>query len=291
MRDVFTNIGLAKPSFTDDDKQAVLSVLDSGKLVQGEMVLSLEQSFCKNQNIEYASAVSNGTASLHLALVCLGIGKGDEVIVPAFSYIATANVVELVGAKPVFVDVSLDTFNIDVDQLEAAITHCTKCIIPVHEFGLCANMPEVMCIANRHGLFVIEDSACALGAQIDGKASGSFGHLGSFSLHPRKAITSGEGGVVVTNSADYDFEVKTLRNHGIKPGVPVMDFIRAGFNYRMTDFQAALVNSQFKRLPEYLAHKAILAEKYLSSIEHCQKCLRGLFMHGKLSTYWLTPRH
>lgn len=149
---------------------------------------------------KYFSAVSNGTASLHLALLALGIGKGDEVIVPAFSYIATGNAVELTGAKPVFVDIHLETFNMDESKLEAAITKQTKCIMPVHEFGLCANMEVIMAIAEKYRLYVGEDVACAIGASMNGKFAGTFGDFGSFSLHPRKSVTSGEGGIVTTQT-------------------------------------------------------------------------------------------
>ena len=175
----------------------------------------------------------------------LGIGAGDEVIVPAFSYVATANVVEIVGAKCVFVDVERDTFNIDVSKIERAITPRTKAIIPVHEFGLACDISELMKIAEKHNLFVIEDAACALGATENEKFVGTFGQVGSFSLHPRKAVTSGEGGILTTDDDDLAEKFRVLRNHGISMQNGKMDFVAAGFNYRMTDFQAALVRGQF----------------------------------------------
>ncbi len=252
------------PSLTEDDITAVTAVLRSGMLVQGKEVAALETEVSNIVNTKYAAALSNGTATLHLALVSLGIKPGDEVIVPAFSYVATANAVELVGALPVFVDIDPATFNIDVSKIENAITSNTKAIIPVHEFGLACDISGIMQIADKHGLHVIEDAACALGAAEDNKPVGSFGTFGSFSFHPRKSVTSGEGGILTTNDQALVERIQTLRNHGIKPGVSSMDFIEAGFNYRMTDFQAALVNSQLTRLEEIIKAKQLLADIYLN---------------------------
>ncbi|GAA0880918.1 DegT/DnrJ/EryC1/StrS family aminotransferase [Algoriphagus jejuensis] len=257
-----TPIFLSRPYLDEEDIQAVVDVLRSGNLVQGDKVLKLEQNINDLTGSKFSSAVSNGTASLHLALLALGIGQGDEVIVPAFSYIATGNAVELTGAKPVFVDVHLETFNIDESKLEAAITSHTKCIMPVHEFGLCANMEVIMAIAAKHKLFVVEDAACAIGASHYGKFAGTFGDFGSFSLHPRKSVTSGEGGILTTQNPALDRKIKTLRNHGIAPDRIPMEFVAAGFNYRLTDFQAALVSSQMRRLQQIFQHKNELVELY-----------------------------
>jgi perosamine synthetase len=261
-------IPLARPDIKERDIAEVVRVLKSGMLVQGHEVVQLENAISKYIHRDYCSAVSNGTASLQLALISLGVGPGDEVIIPAFSYIATANVVELIGAKCVFVDIHPRYFNIDETKIEKVITTKTKVIIPVHEFGLCANMPVIMKLAEKHNLKVIEDAACALGATFDSKFAGSFGHFGSFSLHPRKAITSGEGGLLVTSDQEIDSQVKTLRNHGIEPGSFPMNFIAAGFNYRMTDFQAALVHSQFLRLESILAYKSKLTSIYFEEINN-----------------------
>jgi dTDP-4-amino-4,6-dideoxygalactose transaminase len=237
-------------------------------LVQGKEVFQLENATLNYIHTDYCNAVSNGTASLHLALIALGIGPGDEVIIPAFSYIATANVVELVGARCVFVDIHPGVFNIDESRIEKVITAKTKAIIPVHEFGLCANMPLIMILADRYNLFVIEDAACALGASVNSKYAGSWGHLGSFSLHPRKAITSGEGGLLLTSDPELDSKIKTLRNHGIEPGSNPLNFIAAGFNYRMTDIQAALAYSQFLRLESIIEYKSKLASVYFEEIHN-----------------------
>lgn len=261
-------IPITKPDINSDDISAVVSVLESGMLVQGKKVLSLEEKFANFLNVDYSSAVSNGTATLHLALLAAGIKLGDEVIVPAFSYIATANVVELVGATPIFVDIDISTFNINVNLIEKAITSKTKAIIPVHEFGLPADMDSILEIAKQHNLVVIEDAACALGAKYKNRFAGTMGDFGSFSLHPRKAITSGEGGILLAKKQEHTNFIKSMRNHGIEMNEGVMEFIYAGYNYRMTDFQAALVSSQFERLETKIQTRQEIAKKYLSEIKN-----------------------
>lgn len=278
-------IPLMSPNITERDINAVIDVLRSGMLVQGENVAALEQEVADYLGIKHAIAVSNGTATLHLALLALGIGAGDEVIVPAFSYVATANVVEIVGATCVFVDVEEDTFNIDVSQIEKAITPKTKAIIPVHEFGLACDISELMKIAEAHNLLVIEDAACALGATENNRFVGTFGHIGSFSLHPRKAVTSGEGGLLTTNDDDLAEKFRILRNHGIKMQNGKMDFVAAGFNYRMTDFQAALVRGQFAQLEKNVAYRNDLAEIYLTDLKEVPTVSLPVMPNGKNHTW------
>ena len=260
------NIPLASPDIRKSDIKLVKQVLESGMLVQGKFVKELESNISAITNSENSIAVSNGTATMHLALVSLGIGKGDEVIVPAFSYVATANVVEIVGAKPVFVDINLDTFNINVQKIEDAITSRTKAIIAVHEFGLACDIDEIVKIAKRNNLFVIEDAACALGAKIKDKPVGSFGDFASFSFHPRKSITSGEGGVLTVKNRENAIKIEQLRNHGVSIIDGKMEFVEAGFNYRMTDIQAALAVGQLTRFSETLDKKTLLAEIYNENI-------------------------
>ena len=255
------------PNITEQDIAAVADVLRSGMLVQGENVAALENEIAEFLGIKNVVAVSNGTATLHLALVAHNIGAGDEVIVPAFSYVATANVVEIVGAKCVFVDVEKDTFNIDVSKIEQAITPQTKAIIPVHEFGLACDISAIMKIAEKHNLIVIEDAACALGAAENEKNVGTFGHVGSFSLHPRKAVTSGEGGLITTDDDKLAERFRILRNHGIRMSDGKMNFVAAGFNYRMTDFQAALVRGQFAKVVEIIAKRNELAKIYFDELK------------------------
>jgi perosamine synthetase len=259
---------LARPDIREEDIELVNEVLRSGNLVQGNYVEKLEKAFADYHNVKYAIAVSSGTATLHLALKVLGIGKGDEVIVPALSYVATANVVELVGATCVFVDVDERTFNIDVNKIEEKTNDKTKAIIPVHEFGLACNVEAICDLASKYNIPVIEDAACALGARQNGKLVGSFGRLGSFSLHPRKSITCGEGGVLLTNDDVLASKLRQLRNHGIQMDNGQMNFVEAGFNYRMTDFQAALAWSQFQRLQRILNYKTELASVYFSAISN-----------------------
>jgi dTDP-4-amino-4,6-dideoxygalactose transaminase len=260
------NIPLMVPDIQQQDIDAVVDVLKSGMLIQGRIVETLEFQLAKYLKVDFAIATSSGTSTLHLALLALGIGKGDEVIVPALSFVATANVVELVGATPVFVDIELNTSNIDVNVLEQKITTNTKAIIPVHEFGMACNIVEIMKFSKKHNIAVIEDAACALGAKLNNDFAGTFGDFGSFSFHPRKAITSGEGGLLVTNSETLANRIRTLRNHGFSLINCNNCLIEAGFNYRMTDIQAALVLSQFQRFETILSAKHQLAQLYLKKL-------------------------
>jgi dTDP-4-amino-4,6-dideoxygalactose transaminase len=273
------------PNISDAAIDAVAEVLRSGMLVQGKNVEALENEIAEYLGVEHAVAVSNGTATLHLALLTAGIGPGDEVIVPALSYVATANVVEVVGAKCVFVDVEKETFNIDATKIEAAITPRTKAIIPVHEFGLACDIQKIVELAQRFGLFVIEDAACALGATDNGRFAGTVGQVGSFSLHPRKAVTSGEGGILTTNDAATARQYKTLRNHGIDPKDGKNDFVAAGLNYRMTDFQAALVRPQFKDLNAVISRRNEIAELYHKHLSDEPKITLPITPPGKFHTW------
>nr|WP_294995024.1 DegT/DnrJ/EryC1/StrS aminotransferase family protein [uncultured Sediminibacterium sp.] len=267
MSDTF--IPLASPDIREEDIEEVAKVLRTGNLVQGKSVYEFEQKVCNYLGVSDCIAVTNGTATMHLTLKALGISEGDEVIVPALSYIATANVVELVGATPVFVDTDTFSFNIDVKQIEGRITERTKAIIAVHEFGLAADILVIRKICDDHGLILIEDAACALGAMEQGRYAGSIGLAGSFSFHPRKAITSGEGGAIVTNDKKLANELRSLRNHGIDASrADMMDFVMPGFNCRMTDFQAALLLSQFKRFEDILQTKQRIADRYLLEIKN-----------------------
>ncbi len=215
--------------------------------------------------------MTNGTSTLHLILVALGIGPGDEVIIPAFSYIATANAVEVTGATPIFVDISTDTFNIETTLIEEKITQRTKAVIIVHEFGLPADCKAISNMCERHGLRLIEDAACALGAMEDNQFVGTFGIAGSFSFHPRKAITSGEGGMVVTHDRELSDKLRALRNHGIRAtSTNEREFIMPGYNCRMTDIQAALLITQLTRLPEILMKRQKIAERYKNEITNKQ---------------------
>lgn len=261
-------IPLAKPDIRETDIENVTKVLRSGMLVQGAEVQKLENELAKFLNVKHVICLSNGTATLHTALLALNIKKGDEVIIPALSYIATANVVERVGATPIFVDVEERSFNIDASKIEAAITPRTKAIMPVHEFGLIADIAKIKDIADTNNLYVIEDAACALGSSENGVMAGTTGEFGSFSFHPRKAITSGEGGCLCTNDDALAEKARIFRNHGVDMSSGSMEFVEAGLNYRMTDFQAAMLKGQLSRLSETLKYKSKLADKYNNALSN-----------------------
>lgn len=278
-------IPLMSPAIPEAAIEGVAEVLRSGMLVQGKNVAEFEREVGEYLGAKHVVAVSNGTASLHLALLALGIGPGDEVIVPAFSYVATANVVEVVGARCVFVDVERDTFNIDVAQVEAAITPRTKAIIPVHEFGLACDIERLAEIAARHDLAIVEDAACALGATDNGRFAGTVGEIGSFSLHPRKAVTSGEGGLLTTEDDRLGRQLRILRNHGIDPDREGMNFVEAGLNYRMTDFQAALVRPQFYGIDQNIMYKGELANVYFELLSDQPAVQLPVVPEGKNHTW------
>jgi len=264
-------IKLAKPNISEEAIKKASDVIRSGNLVQGKYVKEFEESLCRYLNVKNAIVVSSGTAALHLALLVLDIKKGDEVIVPAFTFPATANVVEIVGAKPIFVDITLDDFCIDTSKIEEKITSNTKVIIPVHEFGQAAKMDDIMNIAKKYNLKIMEDAACALGAEINNKKVGTFGDLGCFSFHPRKAITTGEGGAIVTNNDVLAEKLRALRNHGISLVNNKVDFIYAGLNYRMTDFQAALGLVQLSEIENIIEQRIKIANLYDDKLSYNSK--------------------
>src|SRR5215467_5056000 len=242
-------IQIATPSLGEEEWQALREPIESGWLTQGPKVAAFESAFAARHNVKHAIAVTSATTGLHLALAALGIGPGDEVIVPAFTWVATANVVLYCGATPVFADVDRVTFNIDPKDLVRRVTPRTKVVIPVHLFGLCADM-EAIRVVLPSDIRIIEDAACAAGASWKGKSAGTLGDLGVFSFHPRKSITTGEGGMVTTNDDRLAERVKMLRNHGASVSeeerhrgprpylLPEFDLL--GFNYRMTDLQGAV---------------------------------------------------
>lgn len=265
-------IRLSKPIITDEEISLVTDVLKSGMLVQGKHVERFEESIKEYVGSRYSIAVSSGTAALHLALAALNINEGDAVFIPAFTFPATANVVELQRATPVLVDVEKNSYNICPDNLEMSIINWKgpekpKAIIVVHEFGAPCNMDKIMKIAKKYNLFVIEDAACALGTKFNNLHVGTFGDIGCFSWHPRKAITTGEGGAIVTNNIELNNKIKLLRNHGIeKDNQGNIDFSLPGYNYRLTDFQAAIGNSQLSKFNEWLEQRDHLANFYIRTL-------------------------
>ena len=263
-------IQLAKPYIPERAISSVVEVIQSGRLVQGEWVLKFEQVLKDYIGAGHAVLVSSCTAALHLALVAAGVKPGDEVILPAFTFPATANVVELVGAKPIFVDIDLEDYCIAPYRIKEKISAKTKAIMPVHEFGQPADMETIIDIAGRYGLKIIEDAACALGSEYKGKKIGNFGIAGCFSFHPRKAITTGEGGLIVTNDEKVADRLRIMRNHGIVLTNQKIDFVEAGFNFRMTEMQAALGYNQLEHMNAMIDHRKMIAMAYNESLSSIQ---------------------
>jgi len=260
-------IALAKPYITEEAIQKAVDVLNSGNLVQGLNVKELEKDLCEYLGVKHCILVSSGTAALFCALKILGIGPGDEVIIPAFTFMATANVVEAVGAVPVLVDIEPDSFNIDTKKISNALSAKTRAIIPVHEFGQSANIGAIIKIAADRGITIIEDAACALGTYYNETKVGRFGEISCFSFHPRKIITTGEGGMMVTDNPELASRLRSFINHGIENKNGRSDVPLWGLNFRITDFQAALGIPQLKILDSYLAKRIKLAGYYNSKLE------------------------
>lgn len=264
-------IPITKPFFDDAEQQSVIQTLRSGWVTQGPKVAEFEESINKFLGTKYAVATTSATTALFLSLYLLEIGPGDEVLVPSFSFIATANVVVHVGAKPVFVDIDPKTYNIDPQKIEKAINKKTKAIIPVDQVGLPCDLDKILAIAKKHNLYVIEDAACALGSIYKGRKIGSMADLVCFSFHPRKTVTTGEGGMIVTRHKKWSDKLRMLRHHGMS----VSDSVRhkatkvvyerypfVGFNFRMSDIQASVGIEQMRKLTKILKKRAELAKNY-----------------------------
>ncbi len=259
-------IPVAEPSLGKEEEALVLDGLRSGWVSSiGKYIDQFEKAFAKYCGVKYAITTSNGTAALHLALVALDIGPGDEVIVPSMTFVATANAVTYTGAKPVFVDSELETWNIDPEKIKEKINKRTKAIIPVHLYGHPAEMGQIMAIARKYNLVVVEDAAEAHGALYKQKKAGSLGDIACFSFYGNKIITTGEGGMILTNNKVYANKIKMLRDHGVSKRRryyhPTL-----GFNYRMTNLQAALGLAQIRKIDSFIDRKreiAKLYEKYL----------------------------
>ncbi len=240
-------IPLARPLLGEEEKEAVCRVLESGILAQGQNVKDFEQQFAEFIGVKHAIATSNGTTALHAALLAHGIGAGDEVITTPFTFIAAANMIREVGAVPVFVDIDETTFNLNPALIEQAITPQTKAILPVHLFGQSCDMGNIMALAGRHNLIVIEDACQAHGASDGGKNAGSFA-TGCFSFYPTKNMTTGEGGMITTNDSILAGTLRKLISHGQEQRYY---HDQRGFNFRMTNIAAALGQVQLKKLPEF----------------------------------------
>jgi len=247
-------IPIAEPSLSNNEEKYVLECIRTGWISgKGKFVNEFEERFADYLNVNHAIAVSSGTAALHLAIVALGIGPDDEVILPTFTMIACANVVRYAGAKPVLVDSELYTWNLDPSKIEEKITERTKAIMVVHIYGHPANMDPIMEIAREYNLYIIEDAAEAHGAEYKGRKVGSIGDVGCFSFYANKIITTGEGGMVATNDDEIAEKIRKLRDQGYNPKLRrwlIHDII--GFNYRMTNLQAAIGLAQLERIEEFI---------------------------------------
>lgn len=305
-------IPIAKPFFDREEERLALEVIRSGWIAQGLKVEEFENKVAEYVGAKYAVAVSSGTTALHLALLILGISQGDEVIVPSFSFIATANAIVYCGGRPVFVDIDPKTYNINPDKIEEFIHKkykfdsnkrilfnkksgsCVKAIMPVHQFGLPCDMDKILEIATRYNLAVIEDAACALGAEYKGKKIGSIGQISCFSFHPRKVITTGEGGMITTDNKNYVQKAIMLRNHGALISSSAHKYIKRirsekylqlGYNYRMTDMQAALGIAQISKLKTIIEKRNSIAARYDSAFRNIENVIIPRIAKYSVSVY------
>lgn len=290
-------IPITKAIFDERDLALIQEPLRSGWVVQGRFVKQFEDAFAALTGSPHAVAVSSCTTALQIAVAALGLKPGDEVLVPGFTWIATANVVEHMGARPVFVDVDLRTFNLDPSLLERHVTARTVGIIPVHLFGLAADMDPILAVAERHGLWIVEDAACGFDTWYRGRHVGTFGQFGAFSFHPRKAITTGEGGMLTTADDAQASLARTLRDHGAsrsdlerhhqQHSFLLAEYRHLGYNFRLTDIQGALGVAQMEKAAEIMAGRRAAAARYddlLADVPWLQRPFRHPhYVHGQQS--------
>ncbi len=258
-------ITLSRPDITQVERDAVNEVLMTPTLSLGPKVPEFEAAFRDYVGCKYAVAVNSGTSGLHLALRAMGVGRGDEVITTPFSFIASSNCILFEDARPVFVDVDPETWNIDSTRIEGAITPKTKALLPVDAFGQPADMDPILAIARRHGLRVLEDSCEALGATYQGRKAGTLGEAGVFGFYPNKQVTTGEGGMIVTNDETIYHLASSMRNQG-REGMGWLGHKRLGYNYRLSDINCALGIAQMKRVEEILAKRQKVAAMYVDRL-------------------------
>ena len=264
-------IAIAKPYLTKDEAQAAYDTILSGWITQGPKVQEFEEKFAAYTGAAYAVAVTNCTTALHLSMIVAGIGPQDEVICPSLSYIATANAIKYVGAKPIFAEVAHGTYNLDPADVERRITANTKAILIVHQIGFPADIDAFQQLANKYNLKLIEDAACAAGSSYKGSKIGSHSELVCFSFHPRKVISTGDGGMITTNNHDYYQRLKLLRQHGMSvndrvrhesKSIVFEDHLELGYNYRMTDIQGAIGIKQLEKLDWIVNERRKIARFY-----------------------------
>ncbi|QMU27455.1 DegT/DnrJ/EryC1/StrS family aminotransferase [Adhaeribacter radiodurans] len=287
-------IPIAKPYLTEEEAQAAYDTILTGWITQGPKVQEFEEKFAAHTGAKYAVAVSNCTTALHLSMIVAGIGQGDEVICPSMSYIATANAIKYVGAIPVFAEVQPNTYNLDPVDVERRITNRTKAILVVHQIGMPADIDAFKKICKKHSLKLIEDAACAAGSAYKGKKIGSHSELVCFSFHPRKVISTGDGGMVTTNREDYYNRLKLLRQHGMSVNDRVRheankvifeDHVEVGYNYRMTDIQASVGIKQLEKLDWIVEERRKIATTYNKAFKNIKSIRLPLEEDGYFSNY------
>ncbi len=287
-------IPIAKPYLTKDEAQAAYDTILSGWITQGPRVAEFEEKFANYTGAKYAVAVSNCTTGLHLAMIVAGIKSGDEVICPSMSYIATANCIKYVGATPVFAEVSSLTYNLDIVDTEKKITSKTKAILLVHQIGMPADIDAFQTLCRKYNLKLIEDAACAAGSSYNGNKIGSHSELVCFSLHPRKVISTGDGGMITTNKEDYYNRLKLLRQHGMSINDRVRhesskiifeDHLEIGYNYRMTDIQASVGIKQLEKLDWIIEERRKIAKQYHEAFKDIQCIQLPIEADGFFSNY------
>lgn len=275
-------IPIAKPYLTAEEAQAAYDTILTGWITQGPRVAEFEEKFAAYTGARYAVAVSNCTTALHLSMIVAGIGPGDEVICPSMSYIATANAIKYVNAEPVFAEVNPVTYNLDITDVERRITPKTKAILIVHQIGMPCDIEAYQALARKYQLELIEDAACAAGSSYKNKKIGSHSDLVCFSFHPRKVISTGDGGMVTTYREDYYNRLKLLRQHGMSINDRVRhesqkvlfeDHVEVGYNYRMTDIQAAVGIRQLEKLDWIITERRKIAVRYLDALRDIP-CIR-----------------
>ena len=255
-------IPLSGPDISQAEKEAVVEVLSSGALSLGPKVPAFEEAVARYVGAQHAIAVSSGTTGLHLLMRAIGIGPGDEVITTPFSFVASSNCVLFERGRPVFVDIDPETWNIDINRMESTVTKKTKALIPVDVFGTVPDMDAIRAVATRHSVRVIEDSCEALGTRWRGRMAGSLGDAGVFGFYPNKQITTGEGGMIVTNDDEIDRLCRSMRNQGRDTGMGWLSHERLGYNYRLADVNCAIGLVQMQRIDEILAKRSRVAEWY-----------------------------
>lgn len=279
-------IPVAVPNFLGNEKKYVTDCIDTTWISSnGKYIAEFEEAFAKRFGCKHAIACCNGTVTLHLALLALGIKEGDEVIIPSFTYIATANAVRYCGATPVLADCLRDTWNIDPADIERKITDKTRCIIPVHLYGNPCDMDSITEIAKKHGLYIVEDAAECHGAVYNGKCAGTIGDIGTFSFFGNKIITTGEGGMIVTDNDELAAKMRMLKGQGMDPSRRYW-FTEVGYNYRMTNIEAAIGLAQLENIDEHIRLRRTVAEWYMEEFKPLRDYVTFQTVTGKAESVW-----